>query len=133
MLVSAAILCFAEGDIFVSDNLLYPGNIGIDHKGIVGIVYHKAGFGAVWLFDMFFFYIVDLHLSLSPPFGVVGGEPCGFLEGGVGKLCALRADDHMGAGLSFGVKPPVVSDGKFKGQFWKLFFPTYIWNPSLLI
>ena len=29
----------------------------------------------------------------------------------------VQQGSGMGAGLSFGVKPPVVSDGKFKGQF----------------
>ncbi len=98
-------------------DLFDAGNIGIDHHGVVGIVDHKSRFGSARFFDILLFRVVDLHFRLSSASGIMGGEPCSFLESGIGQLCAVRADNHMGAGLSFGVEPPVVPHSEFKGQF----------------
>ena len=86
------------------------------HQGVVGVIDDKAGGRACGFFDVLFLDIVDLHLVVSTAFGVVGGQGAGLLEDPVGKLLALRLDDDMRAGDTFGVEPPVISRGNLEGQ-----------------
>ena len=36
--------------------------VGVYHQGVVCIVYYESWLGAVWLFHVLLFYIIDLHL-----------------------------------------------------------------------
>ena len=50
-------------------------------------------------------------------FGIITGEFSGFLKDAVRQFVVAGFYDDVGAGHSFGVKPPVVAGGKFKRQF----------------
>ena len=84
---------------------------------IIGIVYNKAGRAAVRLFYVLFLEIVNLNLVVVPAFGIITGESSGFLKDAVRQFVVAGFYDDVGAGHSFGVKPPVVAGGKFKRQF----------------
>ena len=66
---------------------------------------------------MFFLDIIDLYLGRGPAAGIIGGQPSGFLKGPVRELFVVAFYDDMGSGHFLGVEPPVISCGKFKGQF----------------
>ena len=89
---------------------------------IIGIVYNKAGRAAVRLFYVLFLEIVNLNLVVVPAFGIITGEFSGFLKDAVRQFVVAGFYDDVGAGHSFGVKPPVVDGGIFNRQFLVLVF-----------
>ena len=97
--------------------LLYSGNIAVNGHGIVRVIDHKTGFCPAGFFHVLFLDIVDLHLFLIPAFGVIGSKARRLLESAVGKLLRIVELYHnVGAGDFFGMEPPVIPRGKFKGQ-----------------
>lgn len=70
--------------------------------------------------------IIDFHLLVPPSLGVIGSQRSGFLKDAVRQLLSLGLYDHVGAGDSLRVKPPVAAVGKLEVEFFILvvFFPT---------
>ena len=62
----------------MNDLLLFQpldaGDIGVDGHRVVGVIDYEARLCAVRLFDVFSAQIVDLHLFLFAPLGIVGGQ-----------------------------------------------------------
>ena len=83
---------------------------------IIGIVYNKAGRAAVRLFYVLFLEIVNLNLVVVPAFGIITGEFSGFLKDAVRQFVVAGFYDDVGAGHSFGVKPPVISGCELESQ-----------------
>ena len=94
-----------------------PFNVTGNRHREIGVIDHKARFCPTGLFYMFFLNIVDFHLLLVPPLGVVCGKAGRFLEGAVGQLrCIYQLYHHMGAGHVLCVEPPIVASGKLEGK-----------------
>ena len=87
---------------------------------------------------MFLLDIINFNFILSFVLGIKGGESCRFFKGTIREFLPLCLDDDVRAGGSFCMEPPVISGGKFKGQFIVLIIvftnidmKSVIWNPSL--
>ena len=84
------------------------------------MVDYKAGRCAVYLFHIAALEVIDFHLVLIPPLGIVGGESGSLFKAAVRKFLPVRFDDHMGARHALRVEPPVGARGHFKGELFIL-------------
>ena len=98
-------------------DLFNPGDIAVDHQGVVRIIDHESRLGTGRLFDLFFLDVVDLHFFLFPAFRIVGSQSARFFKSTVRQLFSLGLYYHVGAGDAFGMEPPVISGSEFEGQF----------------
>ena len=82
------------------------------------MVDHESRSSSCNPFDVFSLNIVDLHLVIIPALGIVSCQGSRLLKKPIRKaLLVLRFNDHMGAGDSLSVEPPVISRGYLKGEF----------------
>ena len=93
------------------------GNIRRNHHRVVRVVNNESRLCTGYLFNLFFFYIIDFDFFLIASGGVVGGKTCGFFEGCVRKLFSAGFYDDMRTRSALCMEPPVVADSKLKGQF----------------
>lgn len=80
----------------------------------------NPGSGTWNLFQILSLDIIDFHFLVPPSLGVIGSQRSGFLKNAVRQLLSLGLYDHMGAGDSLRVKPPVAAVGKLEVEFFIL-------------
>ena len=90
------------------------------HQGVVRVIHNETGSSAGNFFQILSLDIIDFHLLVSPSLGVIGSQRSGFLKDAVRQLLSLGLYDHMGAGDSLRVKPPVAAVGKLEVEFFVL-------------
>lgn len=91
-------------------------NLRLRDHGIIRMVNDKAGFRAVWLFQVLFLGIIDLHFRRLTSLGIESRKPCSLLKGAIRQFLSVGFHDHMAARLSLRMEPPVVPGRKFKGK-----------------
>ena len=84
------------------------------------MIHNETGSSAGNFFQILSLDIIDFHLLVSPSLGVIGSQRSGFLKNAVRQLLSLGLYDHMGAGDSLRVKPPVAAVGKLEVEFFIL-------------
>lgn len=95
-------------------------NVWFNQHRIIGMIDNESWFSAVHFFNVLFFCIVDFYFFGISPFGIIGGETSRLFEGSIGKFFSVCFYNNMRSRYSFCMKPPVISYGKLKGQFFVL-------------
>ena len=89
----------------------------MNRERVVRIVYDKSGCTSGRFFYIFFLKIINFKFVTVTSAGIVTGKFSGLFKYAVRHFSPFVFYNYMGTRHFFGVKPPVISGCKFKGQF----------------